>query len=51
VTELGLPFSDPMADGPGFRLATRVELGMNFDRLRGGSASDTPRYRSCCSAI
>jgi tryptophan synthase alpha chain len=35
VVELGLPFSDPMADGPVIQASSQraLELGMNFDRL------------------
>jgi tryptophan synthase alpha chain len=35
VIELGLPFSDPMADGPVIQASSQraLELGMNFDRL------------------
>jgi tryptophan synthase alpha chain len=35
VIELGLPFSDPMADGPLIQASSQraLELGMNFDRL------------------
>lgn len=35
VIELGLPFSDPMADGPIIQASSQraLELGMNFDRL------------------
>ena len=35
VIELGLPFSDPMADGPVFQASSQsaLEQGMNFDRL------------------
>jgi tryptophan synthase alpha chain len=35
VIELGLPFSDPMADGPIIQASSQraLELGMNFDRM------------------
>jgi tryptophan synthase alpha chain len=35
VIELGLPFSDPMADGPIIQASSQraLELGMNFERL------------------
>jgi tryptophan synthase alpha chain len=35
IIELGLPFSDPMADGPIIQASSQraLELGMNFDRL------------------
>jgi tryptophan synthase alpha chain len=35
IIELGLPFSDPMADGPVIQASSQraLELGMNFDRL------------------
>ncbi|HVX40554.1 MAG TPA: tryptophan synthase subunit alpha [Gemmatimonadaceae bacterium] len=35
VIELGLPFSDPMADGPVIQASSQraLELGMNFDRV------------------
>lgn len=35
VIELGLPFSDPMADGPVIQASSQraLEAGMNFDRL------------------
>ena len=35
VIELGLPFSDPMADGPVIQASSQraLELGMNYDRL------------------
>jgi tryptophan synthase alpha chain len=37
VIELGLPFSDPMADGPIIQASSQhaLEHGMNFDRLLG----------------
>ena len=35
MIELGLPFSDPMADGPIIQASSQraLELGMTFDRL------------------
>jgi tryptophan synthase alpha chain len=45
VIELGLPFSDPMADGPVIQASSQraLELGMNFDRLLELVARATPR--------
>lgn len=45
VIELGLPFSDPMADGPIIQASSQraLELGMNFDRLLELVARAQPR--------
>jgi tryptophan synthase alpha chain len=45
VIELGLPFSDPMADGPIIQASSQraLELGMNFDRLLALVARARPR--------
>jgi tryptophan synthase alpha chain len=45
VIELGLPFSDPMADGPIIQASSQraLELGMNFDRLLALVARAHPR--------
>ena len=45
VIELGLPFSDPMADGPVIQASSQraLELGMNFDRLLDLVARARPR--------
>jgi len=45
VIELGLPFSDPMADGPIIQASSQraLELGMHFDRLLDLVAQARPR--------
>jgi len=45
VIELGLPFSDPMADGPVIQASSQraLEQGMNFDLLLGMVARAKPR--------
>ena len=45
VIELGLPFSDPMADGPIIQASSQraLELGMNFDRFLDLVAAARPR--------
>jgi tryptophan synthase alpha chain len=45
VIELGLPFSDPMADGPVIQASSQMALehGMNFDRLLEMVARARPR--------
>jgi tryptophan synthase alpha chain len=45
VIELGLPFSDPMADGPVIQASSQMALehGMNFDRLLDMVARARPR--------
>jgi tryptophan synthase alpha chain len=45
VIELGLPFSDPMADGPVIQASSQraLEQGMNFDRLLALVAEAKPR--------
>ena len=45
VIELGLPFSDPMADGPIIQASSQsaLRLGMNFDRLLELVARAKPR--------
>lgn len=45
VIELGLPFSDPMADGPVIQASSQraLEQGMNFDRLLELVAKAKPR--------
>ena len=53
VIELGVPFSDPMADGPVIQKAERARarrgIGMTqvLDAVRGFRASDDDRRRSC----
>jgi len=45
IIELGLPFSDPMADGPVIQASSQraLEAGMNFDRLLELTARAKPR--------